>query len=102
MKLINRTLLAVLVSVMGFSAANAMPSDNAINYKWSDSNESMFDQSFYKKIKRALAPEHMQFTRSFELSCYGCTSDSTGRPRVEYVRPHVRSNGTYVEGYWRS
>ena len=38
----------------------------------------------------------------FKLSCYGCLSTETYRPRTEYVRPHVRSNGTYVDGYWRS
>ena len=34
--------------------------------------------------------------------CYGCTSSVTGLPRTEYVRPHVRSNGTSVQGYYRS
>ncbi|MDC0378976.1 hypothetical protein OAM79_00615 [Litorivicinus sp.] len=38
----------------------------------------------------------------FEQACYGCISPSTGRPRTEYVQPHFRSNGTYVNGYWRS
>jgi hypothetical protein len=37
-----------------------------------------------------------------ELACYGCISPSTGRVRDNYVRPHVRSNGTSVNGYWRS
>ena len=37
-----------------------------------------------------------------ELTCYGCLSTETGRPRTNYVQPHVRSNGTYVQGYWRS
>ena len=102
MKSINRTLLAVLVSVMGFSAANAMPSDNAINYKWSNPNEAIFDQNSHKKQNRTIDSAHSEFGGSFELSCYGCTSETTGRPRTEYVRPHVRSNGTYVDGYWRS
>ena len=38
----------------------------------------------------------------FEQACYGCISPSTGRPRTEYVQPHFRSNGTFVNGYWRS
>ena len=38
----------------------------------------------------------------FEQVCYGCISPSTGRPRTQYVQPHIRSNGTYVNGYWRS
>ena len=38
----------------------------------------------------------------FRLACYGCLSTETYRPRTEYVRPHFRSNGTYVNGYWRS
>ena len=37
-----------------------------------------------------------------ELACYGCLSTETGRPRTNYVQPHVRSNGTFVQGYWRS
>ena len=34
--------------------------------------------------------------------CYGCTSSITGLPRTEYVRPHYRSNGAFVGGYYRS
>ena len=34
--------------------------------------------------------------------CFGCLSSTTGLPRTEYVRPHYRSNGTYVGGYYRS
>ena len=37
-----------------------------------------------------------------ELACYGCISPSTGRIRNNYVRPHFRSNGAFVNGYWRS
>ena len=37
-----------------------------------------------------------------EMACYGCASSETGRPRTNYVKPHYRSNGTYVSGYWRS
>jgi hypothetical protein len=33
-----------------------------------------------------------------ELACYGCLSSQTGRPRTNYVRPHTRSNGSYVQG----
>lgn len=37
-----------------------------------------------------------------QFACYGCISNETGRPRTNYVKPHYRSNGTYVSGYWRS
>ena len=37
-----------------------------------------------------------------EIACYGCISPSTGRIRNNYVSPHYRSNGTFVNGYWRS
>jgi hypothetical protein len=37
-----------------------------------------------------------------ELACYGCISPNTGRVRDGYVRPHTRSNGSFVNGYWRS
>ena len=37
-----------------------------------------------------------------ELACYGCISPETGRARTNYVQPLVRSNGTYVQGFWRS
>lgn len=36
------------------------------------------------------------------LVCFGCVSPSTGMPRTNYVRPHYRSNGSFVNGYWRS
>jgi hypothetical protein len=35
-------------------------------------------------------------------NCYGCISSITGRPRTNYVTGYTRSNGTYVNGYWRS
>ena len=37
-----------------------------------------------------------------ELACYGCRSPETGRPRTNYVQPHFRGNGAYVQPYWRS
>jgi hypothetical protein len=37
-----------------------------------------------------------------EQICMGCISPSTGRPSTNYVRPHIRSNGAYVGGYYRS
>ena len=37
----------------------------------------------------------------FTTICYGCTSNITGLPRTEYVRPHYNS-GRYVDGYFRS
>jgi hypothetical protein len=37
-----------------------------------------------------------------ELACFGCISPSTGRIRDGYVTPHFRSNGSFVNGYWRS
>jgi hypothetical protein len=39
---------------------------------------------------------------TMEQACYGCISPTTGRSRTNYVRPHIRSNGTSVNGYWRS
>jgi hypothetical protein len=35
-------------------------------------------------------------------NCYGCISSITGRPRTNYVSGYTRSNGTYVNSYWRS
>lgn len=37
-----------------------------------------------------------------EPVCFGCISEVTGLPRTHYVRPYTRSNGTYVNGYYRS
>ena len=37
-----------------------------------------------------------------EMACWGCFSTNTGRIRSNYVRPHVRSNGSFVNGYWKS
>tara|TARA_Y100001934_G_scaffold232329_1_gene281054 strand:+ start:64 stop:321 length:258 start_codon:yes stop_codon:yes gene_type:complete len=39
---------------------------------------------------------------TMEQACFGCISPSTGRPRMNFVSPHFRSNGTFVNGYWRS
>ena len=33
---------------------------------------------------------------------YGEISPRTGRPATNYVHGYFRSNGTYVNGYWRS
>ncbi|WP_457595955.1 hypothetical protein [Hydrogenimonas sp.] len=33
---------------------------------------------------------------------YGEISPRTGRPATNYVHGYMRSNGTYVNGYWRS
>jgi len=41
-------------------------------------------------------------TEMNELACMGCISPNTGRIRDGYVAPHIRSNGTLVDGYWRS
>ena len=38
----------------------------------------------------------------FDNICWGCISPNTGRARDGYVSPHYRSNGTHVDGYWRS
>ena len=37
-----------------------------------------------------------------DLACLGCISPNTGRIRDGYVTPHFRSNGSFVNGYWRS
>ena len=36
-----------------------------------------------------------------EISCFGCLSPQSGRPRSNYVRPHI-NNGRVIGGYWRS
>ena len=43
-----------------------------------------------------------QSEATMEQVCFGCISPSTGRPRTNFVSPHFRSNGTFVNGYWRS
>jgi hypothetical protein len=35
-------------------------------------------------------------------STYGTISELTGLPRTVYVRPYIRSDGTYVRGHYRS
>lgn len=35
-------------------------------------------------------------------ACYGQPSETTGRPRTEYVQGYTRRDGTYVSGYYRS
>ena len=37
-----------------------------------------------------------------EMACWGCISNETGRIRNNYVTPHFRSDGSFVNGYWRS
>ena len=36
------------------------------------------------------------------LACWGCFSTNTGRIRSNYVQPHFRSNGAFVNSYWKS
>ena len=35
-------------------------------------------------------------------SCYGDTSEATGKPKTVYVPGYYRKDGTYVRGYYRS
>lgn len=37
-----------------------------------------------------------------EIACYGCLSTTTGRPRTKYIRGYMKSNGTYVNSYYKS
>ena len=50
----------------------------------------------------AISVKNNQHEIDYTLACFGCNSEITGRPRTEYVRPHYRSNGTWVDGYYRS
>jgi hypothetical protein len=101
MKIIKSTLFVVFASILGVSAANAFPANDSINIYWEGPAEEAHGSQFLNKLKRGLI-NGAQIPSSFEMACYGCISETTGRPRTEYVRPHVRSNGTYVNGYWRS
>jgi hypothetical protein len=53
------------------------------------------------------------YTPSYGLSSYYSPSyysptsyygeiNGAGFPKTQYVRPYFRSNGTYVQGYWRN
>jgi hypothetical protein len=35
-------------------------------------------------------------------NCYGCISSINGLPKNNYVSGYFKSNGTYVNGYWKS
>ncbi len=83
------TFAAVLVSTLSYSQAFS-PNNNldALN-----SNDILINKP------EASEGDHKSIV---QIACYGCISNETGRPRTNYVKPHYRSNGTYVSGYWRS
>ena len=59
-----------------------------------------YEDGFQKDILIYKPAMHSEVT--MEQACYGCISNETGRPRTNYVSPHLRGNGTYVNGYYRS
>ena len=81
------------IVIASLSTANATVNDENSVFPFNDLNR---DVLIHKPVFDA------DDNNEFILSCYGCISTETYRPRTEYVRPHVRSNGTYVNGYWRS
>ena len=81
------------IVIASLSSANATVNDENSVFPFNDLNR---DVLIHKPVFDA------DDNNEFILSCYGCISTETHRPRTEYVRPHVRSNGTYVNGYWRS
>ena len=83
------TYMAILVSSLAHSQAYSP--DNKLNNL--DIDEIQINKP------EAQDSDHKSMV---QFACYGCLSTETYRPRNEYVRPHVRSNGTYVDGYWRS
>ena len=89
-----KTLLISLILVLTTSA----------NAKSNDIMEGFYETSNSPLVFSPLVTtiENNQLDHGYTLACYGCLSESTGRPRTEYVRPHYRSNGTYVDGYYRS
>ena len=42
------------------------------------------------------------YSSSSTGNCYGCISSSTGKLKTNWVNGYFKSNGTYVQGYWRS
>ena len=59
-----------------------------------------YDGDFQKEL--LIYKPATQSEVTMEQACYGCISPTTGRPRTNFVRPYIRSNGTFVNGYWRS
>ena len=82
-----KTLLAAAIALtsVNFSVVQASPFES-----WMDND----------KIKPQILIYHPEVPE-YKIACYGCLSRETGRPRTNYVRPHI-NNGRYVEGYWRS
>ena len=62
----------------------------------------MLDSDFGLKSDKPLQISDTTLGAGEEFACYGCLSTETGRPRDNYVRPHFRSNGAFIQGYWRS
>ena len=82
-KSIITTITAVALTVIGANTVTASPFD--------------FNLKDPKILVNQPLPENLELQ-----ACFGCISPSTGRFRDGYVRPHFRSNGSFVNGYWRS
>ena len=95
MKNLKILLLSTLITI---STGSANANNNEVMKSFYETSSSPL--IFNPLVKSQKNNE--QLNKKYSLACYGCISESTGRPRLEYVQPHFRSNGTYVNGYYRS
>ena len=91
-KFLAAAALGLVLGVTAPSASNAATlQDHAAGQKF------LIDVPFAKELLI-----NREENKPLVLSCLGCISSVTGLPRTNYVSPHYRSNGTYVDGYYRS
>lgn len=63
-------------------------------------SRSSTQQTYYQPTQSA-SPAY-QYPAAENGSYYGEISPNTGRPKTVYVRPYTRSDGTWVQGHYRS
>ena len=93
-----KTLLTALIvlTALNISEAEAGAYQNWMNYGKTNDN-MVVNPSEFKDNMLIKLPEFPEL----QMSCFGCISPNTGRPRTNYVRPHF-NNGRFVGGYYRS
>ena len=93
-----KTLLTALIILTAFnvSKAEARVIQDWMNFGKTNANMVVSPPDFKDNMLIRIP----QFPE-LQMSCFGCMSPNTGRPRTNYVRPHY-NNGRFVGGYFRS
>jgi hypothetical protein len=95
------TIGAAMVGIVGVSSASAAGCTVCL----SPSGESYYGStaSSFNPPYSSQYDTYPNYSSSCSgYSCYGQPSEVTGQPRTNYVSGYTRSDGTYVDPYFRS